>query len=81
VPKIRIPKRDLGIMARLHAGMSLAQVETALHMKLVNSQIKASGLVKYSRRPGNMDSDRYTSWILGFSFGQKGLESIDISAD
>lgn len=81
IPRIRLRRTDLGLLAILRRGMSRQQAEAVLHHRLAGDVLHLPGLVRYARKPVNMDGDRYTRWTLRLDFGARGLEGFDIQCD
>ena len=84
VPKIRLRRSELGMLGKVRSGMKPAQIESALHLRLVAGKATLKGLIKYARTLGNKNenSDRFTTWTATFEFDERsGLREIRISAE
>lgn len=82
VPKIRLKKDELGILAFLHLGMSRKEVDRIFKGKLnAIDNVTQPGVIRYSKAPMNKDTNKYTKWWVHFDFGRKGLEGLQAGAD
>jgi len=84
VPRIRLRKNELGMLAKLHAGMTELEVDKALRVRLKSGGLVQTGLIRYKDKLVNKmeNGDRYTRWKAQFDFDDSGgLQSVSIVGD
>jgi hypothetical protein len=82
LPKLNLVQSELGLLARLHRGMSQAEVQRTLLTTQPLAEVTMLGLIRYRSALINKGGDdRFTTWTGTFDFGPHGLDGFTIVAD
>lgn len=82
LPRLRPGRAELGLLGKLRAGMSRAEVRRAIGTDQALDDLTMIGLVRY-REPlvNKSGEDSFTTWTGTFAFGPRGLERFTIVAE